>query len=137
MLIIALWRLLALFFVGLAFIGAILPGIPTTIFLLSAVWASSRGWPALHDWLLAHPRFGPLIHQWQTHRAIPRRAKWIAGISMLASTLLLISSDAPIWVKYAAPITMAMVLIWLISRPELPPDTQSAQRTKAVDDWKT
>ena len=120
MLKIALWRLLALFFVALAFIGVILPGIPTTEFVLLAVWASANGWPKLHDWLLAHPRFGPLIKQWKTHRAIPRRAKWIAGLSMLLSTMLLISSNAPVWVKCSVPVMMALVMIWLARRPEMP-----------------
>lgn len=116
----ALWRLLALFFLGLAFIGLILPGIPTTEFVLLAVWASANGWPRLHRWLLAHPRFGPMITQWQTHRAIPRRAKWIALLSMLVSAALLITSNAPMWVKYSVPVVMAIVMIWLARRPEMP-----------------
>lgn len=120
MLKIAFWRLLALFFVALAFIGVIVPGIPTTEFVLLAVWASANGWPRLHAWLLAHPRFGPLITQWQSHRAIPRRAKWIAGLSMLLSASLLILSNAPLWVKYSVPPIMVLVMIWLARRPELP-----------------
>ncbi|KDE40843.1 hypothetical protein related to heme utilization [Nitrincola lacisaponensis] len=133
MLIIAFWRLLALFFVGLAFIGAILPGLPTTVFLLSAVWASSKGWPKLHDWLLRHPRFGPLISQWQTHRAVPRRAKWIAGLSMLASTFILLYSSAPLWVKCTAPTIMIVVMIWLASRPEMPTTCPLKAKTKIIN----
>lgn len=116
----ALWRLLALFFVALAFIGVILPGIPTTEFVLLAVWASANGWPRLHDWLINHPRFGPLIEQWHTHRAIPRRAKWIAFLGMLVSGTLLITSNAPLWVKYSVPVIMGIVMIWLARRPEMP-----------------
>lgn len=114
------WRIIALFFVVVAFIGVIVPGLPTTEFLLLAVWASANGWPRLHNWLLKHPRFGPLIEQWQTHRIIPRRAKWIAFISMFISTVFLVSSAAPLLVKCTAPLIMAIVLIWLICRPERP-----------------
>ncbi|KGK41167.1 hypothetical protein LH51_16895 [Nitrincola sp. A-D6] len=133
MLKIALWRLLALFFIALAFIGVILPGFPTTIFVLLAVWASANAWPRLHAWLLAHPRFGPLISQWQTHRAIPRRAKWIAALSMLLSTFLLFSSSAPLWVKCAAPTLMALVMIWLASRPEMPKTCPMKIKTKVIN----
>lgn len=121
MLRIALWRLLAIFFVSLAFVGLVLPGVPTTEFVLLAAWASAKGWPRLHNWLVSHPRFGVLIEQWQTHRVIPRRVKWIAFISMSLSTLLLVSSNAPLWVKCTAPAMMAVVMVWLARRPEMMP----------------
>lgn len=112
------WRLLALFFVLLGLIGVIVPGMPTTVFMLLATWAASHGWPALHDWLLHHPRFGPSIRQWRSQRAIPRRAKWLAALSMLVSMGLICISSAPVWVKWSVPLMMCCVLVWLWSRPD-------------------
>ncbi|MDN5692036.1 MAG: YbaN family protein, partial [Acinetobacter sp.] len=39
------WRTLVIVFIVLGFIGAILPGMPTTVFLILAAWAASKGWP--------------------------------------------------------------------------------------------
>jgi len=32
----------------------------------------------LHDAMLAHRIAGPIIHEWQTHRAMPRKVKRVA-----------------------------------------------------------
>ncbi len=37
------WRTLVVIFIILGIIGAILPGMPTTVFLILAAWAASKG----------------------------------------------------------------------------------------------
>lgn len=113
------WRALALVFVGLGLIGALVPGLPTTVFLLLGAWASSHGWPALNQWLLTHPRFGPPINHWQRHRAVPRRAKYLAAITMAVSGVLIGFSAMGLWVKWLLWLTMCGVLVWLCTRPEV------------------
>lgn len=61
--------------VALAVIGIPLPILPTTPFLLLAAACFVRSSPRAHAKLLAHPRFGPLITQWQSSRTIPAWAK--------------------------------------------------------------
>lgn len=46
---------------GLAAIGAVLPLMPTIVFLLMAAWCFGRSSPALQGKLLANPRFGPVL----------------------------------------------------------------------------
>ena len=115
---IVLWRVLAAFFVLLGFIGAILPVMPTTVFMLLAAWAGSKGWPGLHEWLIHHPRYGIAINNWYQHRAVPRRAKWMAGIMMTFSMLLICISSAPLIIKWSVPSLLCVILLWLVSRPE-------------------
>ena len=55
------WLLFGLLATGLAFAGALLPLLPTTPFLLLAAYAFARSSKRLHDWLLNHRQFGPLI----------------------------------------------------------------------------
>jgi len=112
------WRTLALACVALGLIGVVLPGLPTVPFLLVAAWAGGKGWPQLEAWLLDHPRHGPAIRRWRDHRAVPRRAKWLATITMASSAALLLVSPAPVHAKWGVPALMAVVAIWLWTRPE-------------------
>ena len=112
------WRSLVVLFVILGFIGAILPGMPTTVFLILAAWAASKGWPQMDDWLLNHPKYGPTLRDWRAHGTVPRKAKWFASIMMLMSATIMLFTTAPLAVKAFTNITMLIVGIWLWRRPE-------------------
>jgi uncharacterized membrane protein YbaN (DUF454 family) len=71
-----------LVFVGLALIGAMLPVMPSTVFLILAAACFARSSPRLEAWLLGHPRFGPLLRDWRQRGAIPRPAKRLAVLGM-------------------------------------------------------
>ncbi len=113
-----LWRSLALVTLLLGLIGIFVPGLPTVPFLLVAAWAGGRGWPRLERWLLDHPKHGPGIRRWRDHRAVPRRAKWAATLTMLLSTGLIAMSSAPLPLKIGVPAIMFAVATWLWLRPE-------------------
>lgn len=113
-----LWRTLALACVGLGAIGAVLPGLPTVPFLLLAAWAAGKGWPALEEKLLNHPRYGATLRRWRERGAISRKAKWAATLMMTASGLVIAFSSAPIHAKLGVPLLMAVVAVWMWRRPE-------------------
>lgn len=112
------WRGLASVFLGLGALGVVLPGLPTTPFLLVAAWAGSRGWPALEARMLGHPRYGSLIRDWRERRAVPRRAKWLTSVMMLASATMLWLSPAPLPARLAVTVILTCVAAWLWTRPE-------------------
>ncbi len=61
--------------VGLAYLGALLPGLPTTPWVLLASYCFARSSPRLERWLKRSPFFGKLIHDWERHRGIRKPVK--------------------------------------------------------------
>lgn len=58
--------------------GIIIPGLPTTPFVLLAAYFFVRSSPRLHAWLISHPRFGSLIVRFQEGKGLPLRLKIFA-----------------------------------------------------------
>ena len=73
---------------GLGLIGIVLPGLPTTPFVLLAAACFARASPRLHGWLTTHRYLGPMVRDWEANRSLPLRVKWIA-ISMMGTMVLL------------------------------------------------
>jgi uncharacterized membrane protein YbaN (DUF454 family) len=59
------WAFLALAWVSFALgvVGLVLPVVPTTPFMLVALWAFSRSSRRFHDWLYHHRIFGPPLQR--------------------------------------------------------------------------
>ena len=74
--------------VGLGFIGILLPGLPTTPFLLVAAGCYARSSDRLYSKLLSSRRFGPLIRRFQEERTIPRHIKLRSILIMWTMILL-------------------------------------------------
>ncbi len=77
-----LWFALGWLMVGLGVIGALLPVMPTTIFLILAVGCFARSSPKFEQRLLAHPRYGPSLRLWREQGAVSRKGKAFAGAGM-------------------------------------------------------
>ena len=87
--------------VGLAYLGAILPGLPTTPWVLLASYCFARSSPRLERWLKRSPVFGKLIHDWQTHRGIRRSVKIVAVCLVVTVVSLSIAfGGLPVWAKW-------------------------------------
>ena len=115
-----LWLIAGLTATGLGIAGIVLPLVPTTPFLLLAAFAFARSSPRLHDWLLAHPRLGPPINDWRTHRAISRRTKIWAVIAMAAALGFSIATGLPGLLVAVQSVAIAMVAIFILTRPDSP-----------------
>ena len=111
---------IGLLFVGLGVIGAFLPVLPTTPFLLISLWAFAKSSPRLERWLLEHPRFGPRLVAWREHKVIPLPVKLTAFASMLAS-LTLLALVGRWWAFGSAAALMAIGATYVATRPSRPP----------------
>ncbi|MHB1323963.1 MAG: YbaN family protein [Coriobacteriia bacterium] len=74
-------------FLGLGVIGAALPVLPTTPFLLLAAACFMRSSERLHRWLVDHPRYGHHIRDYLEGKGLRARTKVVA-ISMLWASIL-------------------------------------------------
>ncbi|HYF23966.1 MAG TPA: YbaN family protein [Caulobacteraceae bacterium] len=103
--------------VACAVAGAALPILPTTPFLLVALWAFMRASPELAERLLRHPRFGPYIAAWRERRAIPPKAKACACFAVAFSWLALMRLAPAGWPSALVGLTLLAVFGWIITRP--------------------
>ena len=78
------------FFFGLGVLGAFLPVLPTTPFMIIALWAFSKSSERFQRWLYNHRVFGPPLQRWHEYRVISLAAKMAAIGAMSASIAYLI-----------------------------------------------
>lgn len=100
----------------LGLIGVLLPGLPTTPFVLLAAACYAKASPRLHAALLQHRLTGPLLRDWEKHRSLTRRTKTIAVVSMLVMV------SFSIWSFQHRPIAQAVLVVlgaigaWVVLR---------------------
>jgi uncharacterized membrane protein YbaN (DUF454 family) len=78
------YKLLGWASVGMAVVGAALPGIPTTPFVLLAGYFFIRSSPEAHEWLRQSRWFGPSLRDWEEHRALRRSVRNAAAALIIA-----------------------------------------------------
>ena len=113
---------LGLLCVGLGFVGVFVPGIPTTIFLIIALWAFTKSSEKLRHWLLNHKRFGPILNNWQEHKVVPRRAKILMVVLMSLAVILFYYSLQSLILTIGLIIILVSVAIYVISLPSKVPE---------------
>lgn len=118
---------------GLAFIGAILPIMPTTVFLIIALWCFSKSSARLEHWLLTHPRFGHILRNWQRHQVVPKPAKYFAAAGMSASLIIsgLLFSFG--WLQVALSLLFAFICNYLFAKPSSPNSQGNSQQEKCLN----
>jgi uncharacterized protein len=96
-----LFVVVGLLCVALAYLGAILPGLPTTPWVLLASYCFARSSPRLERWLKRSPFFGRLLHDWEKHRGIRRPVKMLSvSLVVIVVSLSIVFGGLPVWVKW-------------------------------------
>ncbi len=94
----------------LGLIGAVLPVLPTTPFIILAAYCFSKGSKRLHIWLTSLPYCGRVILDWEKNKVIRPHIK------LYAVSLLITSITATcIWVKVSIYIKISIVLIGILA----------------------
>ncbi|AIL63387.1 YbaN family protein [Pseudomonas alkylphenolica] len=116
-----LFGLLAYVSLAIGLVAIVVPGLPTTEFILLAAWAATRSSPRLSAWLENHRLFGPILHNWRNGKVIQRRAKLSATVSMLVCASVMLVFLEHRWPVFLAIGGMALGNLWIWSRPEAAP----------------
>lgn len=112
------FRILGFTSVGIGIINAFIPLLPTTVFLLVGAWALGKGAPEWRAKLVAHPRYGRALRDWDDGRRVSRNGKRLAALGMTLSWVLsLYFFGLNLWL-IGVGILLAGISIWLWRRPE-------------------
>lgn len=94
---------LGIAFVGIAAVGVVVPGLPTTIFLLFACWCFARSCPWLEQRLIRNRFFRPFLVYLEPGARMPRRAKIMAitfmWLAIAISSALLLNQPGGVWIS--------------------------------------
>ena len=107
--------------VGLGVLGAILPGMPSTVFFLSAVICYGRSNERLYRWLLSKPLVQKSVQQYAAYKrthALPLRVKLIAMGAAWSSFMLMAfaPTHAPWFVKWIVLVLALFCTAFMLSR---------------------
>ena len=105
-------------FVGLGILGAFLPVLPTTPFMLLAAACYARASTRFYNGLLNNRAFGPTIREWRRYRSIPYRTKWTAiGLMAVTLTASIVFAVEDPWLQAALAVFGVLLAVWMARIP--------------------
>lgn len=114
-----IYAVLGLLCTGLGIIGIWVPGLPTTVFILIALWAFSNSSKRLHAWLVRLPLLKHAVHEahrFQREGTLHPRVKLISqGSAWLSfAVVTLITQNMVVSIILALVATSCSVFMYLV-----------------------
>lgn len=113
--------LFSLGFISLALgiIGAFLPVLPTTPFLLLSAWCFLKSSQKAHQWLYRQPVLGKSLRDWERNKSIAKSTKVVA-ISMITLSLVFIwIKPLVLWLQISVTVLLIVVSIFIVTRKSI------------------
>jgi len=110
--------------VALGIIGAFLPLLPTTPFLILALACFSKSSPYFHQRLLNNRWFGADLQQWETNRSISRKSKIKAMVLVLLTfsiSIGVLHGRLPLQLFLLALGSILLIFMWRLKEAEMTP----------------
>lgn len=108
------WAALGLVCVALGGVGAVVPGLPTTVFVIAAAACFARSSPRLERRLLGLPGVGAMVRDHRAGLGMPRRAKAGAVAMIALATAASVGFVLDGWPARAAVLVAAVVGIVVV-----------------------
>jgi uncharacterized membrane protein YbaN (DUF454 family) len=96
------WLIAGCISTGIGFVGIIIPGLPTTVFMLIAAACFYRSSQRFYNWVISHKLFGNHVKNYREGKGMPKRAKVMAFLFMWGFVLFAVLLGIPdhlLWVK--------------------------------------
>jgi len=113
---------LGFFFLGMAFVGTVLPLVPTTGPVILAAFLFSKSSERFDHWLVTNRVFGSIVRDWRAGLGFTFRAKAIAVAAIVASfsisTVFVVDSTI---VRVALIALAIAIAAYVVTRPTKQP----------------
>lgn len=120
--------------IALGLIGIFVPLLPTTPFIILAIWLFSKSSDKFYNALLQHKICGPPVQDYISGRGIKMKYKVSALIfmwlSLLASYLLSFAHPDAWWVRVILPLVGTYVTYFISSKPTCPDNKADEEETQ-------
>ena len=104
--------------IGLAMTGLFLPVLPTTPFVLLAIFLFGKSQPEKIQEIMQHPRLGPFVQDYLDPQGIPLKSKIKALLVLWLSILISVTFFIPlIAIKLLILSIASLVSIWIWMKP--------------------
>ena len=104
--------------IGLAMTGLFLPVLPTTPFVLLAIFLFGKSQPEKIQEIMQHPRLGPFVQDYLDPQGIPMKSKIKALLVLWFSILISVTFFIPlIAIKMLILSIASLVSIWIWLKP--------------------
>lgn len=100
-------------------IGAVMPIMPTAPFVIFAAWCFLRSSPKMYTWLVTRPYIGPIILDWEQRGAISKKTKYIAGVTIVFSLVIMwFILPASLLIQSISTTLLIWAIIFIYTRPD-------------------
>jgi len=117
----AVYLVLGVLFLGLALVGIVVPGLPTTINAIIAGFFFTRSSERFDNWLTSHKVLGPTVLDHRNGIGFTVRAKTIAvtaiSVSISFSLWIIVQSAAPAFVPMILVVAWVYAVWYVVHQP--------------------
>lgn len=110
-----------LLFLALGILGALLPILPTTPFLILALSCFANSSPRFHQMLLNNQWFGAVLQQWEESRSISRASKIKAILVIMLTfsvSIGVLHGELALQLMLLALASVLLVFMWRLKETE-------------------
>ena len=109
-----------LFLTGLGLLGVIIPGLPTTIFMILAAACFFRSSARMYNWVINHPLFGESVLRFRSGEGMPLKAKYTSIIMMwffISTSLFFFLYSYALWIKAIIALSGFIGTVFILKQP--------------------